>query len=111
LQASGPLDAAIDDNEELDLLTGEVLARAAELKESGLSQLRVQRVLRREFPSLERHEAWHAAGLKLGRDAPLWYHLNPNLAREVRPRNDPRDAERLRQSEPAGCRSGRTGRS
>jgi hypothetical protein len=93
------------------LLTDEVLARAAELKESGLSQLRVQRVLRREFPNLERHEAWHAAGLKLGWDAPLWYHLNPNLAREVRPRNDPRDAGRLRQSEEAGCRSGRTGRS
>jgi hypothetical protein len=94
-----------------ELLSDQVLTRAAELKASGLSQLRIQRVLRREFPSLERHEAWHAAGLRLGQDAPLWYHLNPNLAREVRPRNDPRDAGRLRQSEEAGCRSGRTGRS
>jgi hypothetical protein len=72
------------------MLSGEVLARAAELRASGLSQLRTQRALRREFPHLERHEAWHAAGLKLGRDAPNWFYLNPFLVREARYRQDPR---------------------
>jgi hypothetical protein len=94
-----------------ELLSERALARATELRASGLSQLRVQRTLRREFPNLERDEAWRAAGLKLGQDAPLWYHLNPNLVREARYRQDPRTEKRVPQSAEAGCRSGRTGRS
>jgi hypothetical protein len=58
--------------------------RADELLGQGVSVLRTQRVLRREFPTLERDEAWFAAGLKLGRDMPSWFYNNRHLVGEAR---------------------------
>lgn len=63
-------------------------ARGRELREAGLTELRTFRVLRREFPHLERYELWAATGADMGTGWPLW--ADRSSPRPASIRNDPR---------------------
>jgi hypothetical protein len=62
--------------------------RGRELREDGFSVLRTFRVLKREFPHVERHELWVAAGADLGTGWPLWADRSSPKPASIR--NDPR---------------------
>jgi hypothetical protein len=62
--------------------------RGRELRESGLTVLRIFRVLKREFPHAERDELWVAAGADMGTGWPLW--ADRSSPKPAAIRNDPR---------------------
>jgi hypothetical protein len=64
--------------------------RGRELREQGLSELRTFRVLRKEFPHVERDVLWAATGADLGSGWPLW--ADRSSPKPVSIRNDPRRA-------------------
>jgi hypothetical protein len=62
--------------------------RGRELRETGLTELRTFRVLKKEFPQLELRDLWIAAGADLGTGWPLW--ADRSSPKPVSIRNDPR---------------------
>jgi hypothetical protein len=65
------------------------MTRGKELRERGLTSLRAFRVLKREFPNVERYDLWVAAGEGWTGITPTWA-MNGSSPAEARYRNDPR---------------------
>jgi hypothetical protein len=62
--------------------------RGRELRETGFTELRTFRVLKKEFPHLELRDLWIAAGADLGSGWPMW--ADRSSPKPVSIRNDPR---------------------
>jgi hypothetical protein len=69
-------------------VTSGLAKRGSELRDSGLTVLRIFRALKREFPHAETQDLWIAAGADMGTVWQLWAYRSAPRPASIR--NDPR---------------------